>query len=284
MKPVLIVCYLLVLSCPLFSQKEAPIVSGELAKTNAALSCADIRNGTFNYFNQRTGEQEIFVRTGAVQKEVIPKRRETLYWDVTWLNDCTYTLKYQSGGENRPADELKILNKHLIAVEILHVSEDYMTFRTSFDKVTNPTVLTDTLWIKQRQATKNIKITNPRADSIVASKKRILDSTQASYATLYVYRPSKFLCFAVAYDLLINGERAFAITNGCRYVLKLPKAGDYTITAKLKGDQTIHLDVKPGGVYYVQCTATWGLKLHKEVQLMDIKEGAEAFNSSAKEN
>jgi Protein of unknown function (DUF2846) len=251
---------------------------------HVALSCSDIRNGTFNYFNQRVGEQEIFIRNGAVQKEITPKRRETLYWEVNWLNDCTYTLKYQSGGENRPAAELKILNKHIIVVEILHVTEDYTTFRTAFDKVTNPTILNDTLWIKQRQSAKNIKVTNPRADSIAASKKRIVDSTQASYATLYVYRPGKFLCFAVTYDLVINGEKAFEISNGCRYVLKLLKPGMYNITAKLKGDQTVQLDVKPGGVYYIQCTATWGLKYHKEVQLMDMKEGAAAFNSSEKEN
>jgi hypothetical protein len=42
------------------------------------------------------------------------------------------------------------------------------------------------------------------------------------------------------------------------------------------------IDVKPGGVYYIQCTCTWGLKSHKEVRLMDIKEGAAAFNSSEK--
>jgi hypothetical protein len=246
---------------------------------NPVLTCSDIRNGTFNFFNQREAESEIFIRKGAVQKEISPKRKETIYWEVNWLNDCTYTLKYQSGGENRTAAELKILNKHLIVVEVLHVTEDYMTFRTAFDKVTNPTICN-----KKRKSPNKKTTSNPRADSIAALKKRIVDSTQASYATLYVYRPGKFLCFAVTYDLLINGEKAFEISNGCRYVLKILKPGTYNITAKLRGDQTIMLDVKPGGVYYIQCTATWGLKHHKEVQLMDVKEGAAAFNSSEKEN
>src|SRR6202044_3403027 len=104
-----------------------------------------------------------------------------------------------------------------------------------------------------------------RADSIAASKRRIIDSTEATYATLYVYRLTKILDYAVSYDLLINGEKACVITNGCRYVLKLRKPGIYNIKAKLLGpDQTVSIDVKPGGVYYVQCTATWGLKIHKE--------------------
>ena len=222
---------------------SSSVVNGQ---NNTGLPCSDIRNGTFNYFNPREGESEIFIRKGEVQREIFPKRRETIFWEVSWLNDCTYTLKYQSGGENRPAAEQKIMNKHIIVVEILHVTEDYMTFRTAFDKATNPTVLNDTLWIKQRQSAKNITITNPRADSIAASKKRIIDSTEASYATLYIYRPSKLLDFAVTYDLLINGQKACEISNGCRYVLKLLKSGTYNITAKLKGpDQTVMLDVKP---------------------------------------
>ncbi len=252
---------------------------------NASLNCSDVRNGTFNYFDQREGESETFIRKGAIQKEIFLTRKETIFWEVNWLNECTYTLKYQSGAENRTAAEQKMFRKHLIVIEILHVTEDFMTFRTAFDKVTNPTVSNDTLWIKQRQSSTNKTTTNHRADSIAASKKRIIDSIQASYATLYVYRPSKLLDFAVTYDLLINGEKACVISNGCRYILKLLKPGIYNITAKIAGpDQTVMIDVKPGGVYYVQCTCTWGLKSHKEVTLMDIKEGAAAFNSSEKAN
>ncbi len=257
-------------------------VSGQ---DNAVLNCSDIKNGTFSYFDQREGASETFIRKGDIQKEILPQRRETIIWEVNWLNECTYTLKYQSGAENQPAAEQKLLGKHIIVVEILHVTEDYITFRTALDKVTNPSVLNDTLWVKQRQSSTGKMITNPRGDSIVASKKRIMDSTVASYATLYIYRPSKVLAFAVTYDLLINGEKAVVISNGCRYVLKLRKPGLYNITAKLSGpDQTLVLDVKPGGVYYVQCTATWGLKYHKEVNLIDNKEGAAAYNSSEKAN
>lgn len=269
--------------CLLFLFIYKPFIGG--GQDNAFLSCSDVRNGTFNFYAQIEGECETFIRKGDIQREILPKRRETIFWEVNWLNECTYTLKYQSGGENRSAAEQKMLKKHLIIVEILHVTEDYMTFRSAFDKVTNQTVLNDTLWIKQRQSSTNKAITNPRADSISASKKRMMDSTQAAYATLYVYRPSKLLDFLVTYDLLINGERAFVISNGCRYILKFRKPGMYRITAKLSGpDQTVMIDVKPGGVYYLQCTCTWGLKSHKELQLMDTKTGAEAFNSSEKAN
>jgi hypothetical protein len=176
--------------CFLFLCIYRPAIA--IAQDSTSLNCSDVRNGTFNYFDRRENESETFIRKGTIQKEIIPKRRETIFWEVSWLNDCVYTLKYQSGGENRTSAEQKLLSKHIIVVEILHVTEDYMTFRTAFDKISNPTVLNDTLWIKQRQSATNKMIINPRADSIAASKKRMIDSTQASYATLYVYRPSKF--------------------------------------------------------------------------------------------
>lgn len=90
---------------------------------SASLHCSDVRNGTFYYFGKKSDGQETFIRKGAVQREVIPKEKETIFWDVEWLNDCTYSLKYESGAENHPAAEQKFLNKHLIVTEILQVTE-----------------------------------------------------------------------------------------------------------------------------------------------------------------
>ena len=61
------------------------------------LGCTEIRNGTFYYFNPKSGEQETFIRKGAMQRENIVKQRETILWDVEWLNDCVYILKYEIG-------------------------------------------------------------------------------------------------------------------------------------------------------------------------------------------
>src|SRR5580698_6503537 len=91
------------------------------AQENAILNCSDIKNGTFNYFDQREGATETFVRKGDIQKEILPQRKETILWGVNWLNECTYSLKYQSGAENRSAAEQKLLSKHIIVSEILHV-------------------------------------------------------------------------------------------------------------------------------------------------------------------
>lgn len=249
-----------------------------------SLNCADVRNGTFYYFNPKTGGQETFIRKGAMQRENIVKQRETILWDVEWLSDCIYTLKYESGAENHPDTEQKFLSKHIIVAEILQVHENYLTFRTAFDKVTNPTVLNDTLWIKQRQALKGPVVTNPNADSLLARRKRTMDSLDATYATLYVFRPGKALNCLKNYNLVINGENACVISNGCREILKLHKSGPYRISAKVDGpEQVVNIDVRPGESYYLQCMITWGITSHPVLKLLDKAVGDAAFKTAEKE-
>src|SRR5580658_3341244 len=124
LKPMMAIFKILNRLCFLFLLFYGPtIVSGQ---DNASLTCSDVRNGIFNYFDQRSGESESFIRKGGIQREILPKRRETIIWEVNWLNECTYNLKYQSGGENRTREEQKILKNHIIVVEILRVSDDYL--------------------------------------------------------------------------------------------------------------------------------------------------------------
>jgi hypothetical protein len=268
----------------LFFLTSMPFISS--SQDNHTLTCADVRNGTFYYFGPKSNGQETFIRKGALQRELIPKQKETVLWEVEWLNDCVYTLKYQSGAENHPAAEQKFLSKHIVVTEILQVTEDYITFRTSFDKVSNPTGISDTLWIKQRQSKGGKIISNPNADSVSARKIRTMDSLDATYATLYVFRPGKALNSLKNYNLIINGEPACVISNGCREILKLHKPGNYRISAKVDGpEQVVTIDARPGESYYLQCMITWewGITAHPVLTLLDKTVGEGAFKTAEKD-
>jgi hypothetical protein len=92
-----------------------------------------------------------YTRTDDVQTELNTETRETILWDVKWINDCSYYLKYNSGAEGRPKKEMDILKKHKIAIEIVSVTQDYYVYKSSPDRTGNPTIMTGTLWIKQRR-------------------------------------------------------------------------------------------------------------------------------------
>lgn len=218
-----------------------------------------------------------------MQREQIPAKKETVLWEVEWLSECVYTLKYQSGAENHPDAEQKFLAKHLLVTEILEVNENYLTFRSAVDKVKNSTILQDTIWIKQRQSPGGKAVSNPNADSILAARIHIRDSLEATYATLYVFRPGKFLNSLKNYNLLVNGEPACVISNGCRLILKLHKAGAYRLSAKVDGpEQTLTLDAKPGESYYLQCQITWGVTSHPILTMLDKTVGEGTFNTAEK--
>jgi hypothetical protein len=267
----------------LFLMAGLPFISK--CQDDHLLNCADVRNGIFYFIGRNSDGQETFIRKGALQREIVPKQKETILWEVEWLNDCTYMLKYESGAENRSAEELKFLNKHIVVTEILHVTQNFLTFRTAFDKVTNPTVLQDTLWIKQRQSMGGKSISNPDTDSIIAGRMQMRDSLEATYATLYIFRPGKSLNCMRNYTLNINGEPACVIRNGCREILKLRHTGTYRISAKVDGpEQVVTIEAKPGESYYLQCMITWdwGLTSHPVLTVMDKTVGEGAFKTAEK--
>ncbi len=142
------------------------------------LKCTDVKNGVFYLYLKDEGYRYAYTRNGDVQTEVNSKTHQTMLWDVKWINECTYTLKYSSGAEDSPKPERDLLKKHVQFIEILNVTEDYYVFKSTFDKLTNPTILEDTCWIKQRRGLSNKPINNPRIDSINKIKQAVIDATK----------------------------------------------------------------------------------------------------------
>lgn len=250
-------------------------------QTTDSVTCADVRNGTFFEYDRRTENWTTVVRKGTLQKETFGKGKAPVLWEVTWQGDCAYSLKYLSGGDDAPDAEKKYRNKHTIVTQILKTTPDYLVFRCAADKATNPDILMDTLWIKIRQADKGKPVTNPGADSLVAARRKIQDSIAATYATLYIYRPSKFLNALMTYNLMIDDQPVCVISNGCRITMKLKKPGTFHISAKVNGrEEAVTLNAEPRGVYYLQCEAVWGLRSDPVLILEDPVKGKAAFNGA----
>ncbi|MGB8194032.1 MAG: DUF2846 domain-containing protein [Chitinophagaceae bacterium] len=246
------------------------------------LTCADVRNGTFNYYSANDFSS-IYIRNGETQREITKKRKETIFWEVTWINDCTYSLKYISGGEQRVKADQDIFRKHKIICEILSVTEDYYVVRTALDKVSNKTVLQDTLWIKERKGLTGKSVTNPRADSIALSRVSAADTSTAKKAAIFIYRPAKFMNALATYDIYFNDVAVATITNGVRLKIEVPE-GSIKISAKETIRNTVitlTLDAKSGKQYYLKCEA-----LHKlsytlpRLTLMELAEGRAEFGSN----
>src|SRR6185503_2765830 len=104
------------------------------------LTCSDIKNGVFISFSKTNGSRSVYTRTGEVQKELNTSTKETILWDVEWIDDCSYYLKYNSGLEDNPKKELDKIKKHKILIKILSVSQNYYVFQSFLDKESNTAI------------------------------------------------------------------------------------------------------------------------------------------------
>jgi hypothetical protein len=256
---------LLILLLPLFSLAQTP-------------TCSDVKNGVFIFFNHSDGAQSTYTRSGDQQKEVNTSKHESIIYDVEWINDCSYFLKYNSGAEDRPRQEQELMKRHKFLIRILKVTGDYYIFQSQLDKASNPVIMTDTLWIKQLRDAKNKLLgANPRIDSLMALEKAAFDSAMSKSATLYVYRPGKFAESLVTYTLFLDDKPICEMGNKSSYIVRLLKEGPTTFVARLNKQETsITLDVKYGGNYFLRCELPWSLS-PKPLLTQSNKEEAQPY-------
>src|SRR5450755_1898984 len=86
---IIILALVSLLFAPLLSPAQTP-------------TCSDLKNGVFISFSRADGSRSTYTRNGEIQKEFNLATRETTIWDVEWVGDCTYYLKYNSGMEDKP--------------------------------------------------------------------------------------------------------------------------------------------------------------------------------------
>ena len=126
-------------------------------------------------------------------------------------------------------------------------------------KLLNPTVSTDTLWIKQRGDVKNRTVQNPGIDSILAVKKAAHDSATSNSAVIYVFRAGKLLNSKMSYDLFMNDVALCEMGNKSAYIVRVFKEGMVTFHAKMDNQEaSLTAGIEYGKKYYLQCDISWG--------------------------
>jgi hypothetical protein len=251
-----------------------------LLNSAQTLSCSDMKNGVFVYFSYADGSSSTYTRNGEVQKEFNPATHTTVIWDVEWVSDCAYYLKYNSGMEDKPKETQNMLKKHKFLLQILSITNDYYIFQSTLDKASNPVILHDTLWIKQRSDTKRKVTTNSRFDSLLAVRKAIYDSVVSKSAFLYVFRPGKFAMSAESYTLYLNDEPICEMANKAAYVVRLSKEGQTTFLAKVgKQETSITFDIKSGNKYFLRCELPWSLAPKPRLTQVNKEEAQPYFDN-----
>ncbi|HTR30381.1 MAG TPA: DUF2846 domain-containing protein [Puia sp.] len=263
-----------VIGYALFGLLFSPLQS--LAQT---LSCSDLKNGVFVFFSRTDGSRSTYTRNADVQKEFNPASHQTVIWDVEWVGDCAYYLKYNSGMEDQPKQTQELLKKHRFLYQIVEVTADYYIFQSTLDKASNPVILKDTLWIKQCSDAKRKVTTNPRIDSLLALRKAAFDSVVSKSAFIYVFRPGKFVMGGESFTIFLNDQPICEMANKAAYIVRLSKEGQTTLVGKVgKQETSITFDIKAGNSYFLRCELPWSLAPKPRLIKSDKEEAQPYFD------
>jgi hypothetical protein len=113
------------------------------------LACKDIHNGQYYFHSRRIGDRYKIIRNGYTQTEINLTKKDTTRWKLTWLDDCTCTAEYISGG-NKSIEEKLFLAKHKSIAQFLKVTPNYYITKMAFDSVKAKFSSIDTTWMRPR--------------------------------------------------------------------------------------------------------------------------------------
>jgi hypothetical protein len=106
--------------------------------------CENLKKGTF-YSYSEDGIESIFTRSGNMQKYVTPAREDSSIWQIKWLNNCTYTLKFLQGN-TFPEGQVEFIKQHTFFITIIDITDKYYVYESHIDDFTGRFISIDTLW------------------------------------------------------------------------------------------------------------------------------------------
>ena len=221
-------------------------------------ACADIKNGVFYSYPKNSADRYFSIREGNLQREANMANGDTIAWRVDWLDDCTYAVKYLSGGKEIPKETVSLLKKHKLVYQVDRVTPDYYTFTGHFDKASNVTFQTDTMWLHEKVNVVSNELFKPVHDPSSIRKEHFSDTSK--YALLYLYRPGKLTNSLSSYLVYFNDNLMYVARNNSGYLFKIVQEGTFTLSSRLyKDESSVSLPVKFGNTYYVKSMIHWGV-------------------------
>lgn len=246
-------------------------------------TCTEIRDGVFYSYPKNSSKQYQLIRKGDIQTEKDLSNGDSTLWKITWLNDCTYSLAFISGGA-KLTDEIKTFAKsHSLITKIEAITADFYAYHIYVDKVAGKYLLADTIWFQKKSAASNGTLFEAVPSN--TSMKKINFSSKSPFALLYVYRPDKFIARKVGYVLYFDENIMCTSANGSGYIFKILKEGDFNLSARIynEKDVTITVHIKFGEKVYVRSDfKTFSLNtngLRPKLLLVDAEKGSEEFSS-----
>jgi hypothetical protein len=231
------------------SAQRAPAQIAAAQAASSQSACSDWKNGVFHvYLKHEGGTHYVVYRDGDNETEINLNKGDSTVWKVKWLDDCTYSVHYLSGNTPIPRHVADHLQHHDLIYKMKKATPDYYTYSEYWDNARGLSLESDTVWLSEK------------ASSAYNPYVRAAGGDTSGCAVLYLYRPKKVALSLSAMPLYLNDINLCSMKNGGHFIFLVPRAGTYTLSAKLLGtEQSLPLQIEPGKKYFIQCTMNWGV-------------------------
>ncbi len=245
------------LSRPLVFLLSVLIVSSASAQPDPA-ACEKLKTGIFYSYPVNVNDNFKSERSADRQLEINTVTGDTIYFQIKW-NKCQYSLKYISGGNKLSREVLKLFKEHTIVSVITDVTAYYYVATNYIDDATTTyPISVDTLWNSEQMVPSDCVVL--RALTPAEQRKAKLKDT-SSFALLYLYRPSRFVCSGIHFplyndDILMCGFPE----HGGGYVFKIYKQGPLRLQGQHRQKKDyLDLNIHFGQKYYVRVDTKWSM-------------------------
>jgi len=248
---------------------------------NKPMTCADLKSGFYHSYPALTNEHYLYIRDSLYQTEIETVKGDTTLWKISWLDECSYSLKFVSGKRDKAM--LEFLKNHVVVVKVNKVTENYFTFSGYLDKISENMVLADTMWLTEKKNLVSNAAFQVIKTDFVPSKKQFNDTSK--YALVFVYRPGKVTNSLGNYLIYFNNYAICVAKNNSGYIYKVYKEGPLEIKSMLyKDESAVNLNIKFGQKYYVKSMIHWTItsrlnNFKLEIKQMDAAEGSSEFEA-----
>ena len=221
-------------------------------------ACQNVKEGIFYSYPTNANDNWKSVRTGDLQQEINLTTGDTILFQVSWPDKCQYSLKYKSGGKKLSRDVLTMFKQYAYVSVITQATPDYYITTSYLESPKNYPIAVDTMWNAERKVSSDRVVFSALSPS--EQRKAKLKDT-SSFALLYVYRPSKFICSGVSFPLYGNDVLMCGFPEkGGAYVFKVQKQGPIRLTGQHRQNKDyLDVDFRFGQKYYVRVDTKWSM-------------------------
>jgi hypothetical protein len=109
--------------------------------------CADLRECiVYSRSQDRHEPYKIFI-TGSTFKQVNLITGDSSLWEIQWVEECGFIIKYLSGNDAFDEGQKRYLQQHVIAMKIEHITPGYYLYSAYRDRIGHRLYARDTLWV-----------------------------------------------------------------------------------------------------------------------------------------